>query len=408
MHTYKKNNLSRVLWFMTMLIVVVSQSCTSDEEVIFDKYWNFPSHITVNVDEEFRVLVSKGGSDELVIPAAAQNYSLDVANNRVVNQLQSNYFKGISIGATNINILSSDRKLIASVKVTVKSPFSSTPGQGNSLVVRDKQEIKYAVKTSIFEGKKDETIFSKYTFQSSDSSIVEINSDGTMTGRKVGTVKITIKSRTSGAVLKVVEVTVLPNEVFDMKSGEALGISDVNYYYESSSDAKVAAIIYQSKLQAKKPGTAYIYGYSGSKDLCWQVNVAEGSLKSLFTLNMPKSSILDSKDIIKAMGDRNYKTYESLIYGNNDYEALEYAPFDDAKSITFYFSKGPIYKGELQFAIIDTGKKSVDVLGWLYTNHTEAFDKWTYNMYFVCNGIWNYIPTNGSWSEIKVSLKTIY
>ncbi|MDE6558978.1 MAG: hypothetical protein K2K29_03725 [Muribaculaceae bacterium] len=361
--TYEEINPVRLMLSMILISIFGLQSCKSDEEEIFLNYWEFPKEINVAFNEKFSVLKLNTSENDLVLPSAAMAFETKVDNTSVVRQMNNNSFQAVDMGSTNILIYSESGKLMATVEVTVTSPFNGT--------VPDRMEVKYYEKTNIFENYDEWDITPKYNFESSDPEIVEINSRGEMRGHKVGTAIIAIRSLNTNTVLKRIEVSVIPNETYNMTSGETRKVS-LNYH--SSTNEEVAVVTNSGILQAKMPGSTYIYGNYGSTPLCWQVNVSEGTLKSLFTLTMPDSRYPDIDEIKACMGNRPYIYNESVYYSNQEYEALIYAPFDEAESITFYFSKLYYSYGELQFAIIKTGKPSVEVAGYMRISNLNPTD----------------------------------
>lgn len=91
----------------------------------------------------------------------------------------------------------------------------------------------------------------------------------------------------------------------------------------------------------------------------------------------------------------------NVTFNGRNYEAVEYAPFGNSKSITFYFLDSSWYR--FDFAVIDTGRDAIDNRGFLlrdFENYGSYFTQKNATSYY----IWHFSAFDGSWDKIQMKL----
>lgn len=230
-------------------------------------------------------------------------------------------------------------------------------------------------------------------------------SDGKIIGSNIGTATIKFYRGNRDNVIKTITVNVLPNYEITLKSGESKLIADIigeapegsiregNYLIVKVSDGYIHAF---------HPGSSYII--VNSKAIAVTVTGYKG--EALFSA--PYMADLASPENIKASMKAYNLSSESIqkVNGTN-YLILTYAPFDNCKSISYYVIKSGWER--LDYARIDTGKSSNEVLGWLLRD---------YSAYYIHHAIddihyfeqpntssyrnWRIYPVDDKWSTLEL------
>ena len=112
----------------------VATGCSSDEDQLIEKYYDFEAKIEVHFHDDFTAFSFKGDDDLMVIPSNLTNLSYKVENNSIIHDNRDGSFTAIDLGSTIIEIYNGE-ELIRSIPVTV-TPNSSvvlTSGQTSSI-----------------------------------------------------------------------------------------------------------------------------------------------------------------------------------------------------------------------------------------------------------------------------------
>ena len=156
---------------------------------------------------------------------------------------------------------------------------------------------KYTIDTSSLSG--------KLTFKSSKTSIATVSSKGVVTGKKVGTAKITVTPKSGKKKTITVTVAKAPTKVTLNKTkatvtvGKTLQLKATlpsktasNKLTWTSSNKSVATVNKNGKVTAKKAGTATITvkTFNGKKATC-KVTVKKASTPSSVTLSVSNKSV---------------------------------------------------------------------------------------------------------------------
>ena len=126
----------------------------------------------------------------------------------------------------------------------------------------------------------------KITYSSSNSKIAAVNSKGVITGKKVGTAKITVKAGSKKVIvtvkvtkIKTTKLTGVPKtktvnrgKTFTIKAVATPKNTDENITYKSS-NKKIATVTSKGVVKGIRKGTATITVQSGSKKLTCKVTV---------------------------------------------------------------------------------------------------------------------------------------
>ena len=130
------------------------------------------------------------------------------------------------------------------------------------------------------------TFQEKVTYSSSNKKIVTVNSKGVITGKKVGTAKITVKAGSKKVIvtvkvtkIKTTKLTGVPKtktvnrgKTFTIKAVATPRNTDEKVTYRSS-NKKIATVTSKGVVKCIRKGTATITVQSGSKKLTCKVTV---------------------------------------------------------------------------------------------------------------------------------------
>lgn len=400
--------ITRLAVCLTALLPVMLQSCKSDEEDLFDNYYNTPTEIEAYYGDVIELTEVKGDDEVLVIPSVVANLKYEIEDTNIVSQDYWGEIKAVGIGSTVIRIYNSKDELMREIPVTVKSPFELVEQEEIEISAYQSFDI---VKPAIIET--EAKVYDIYEFSSSNGNVY-VDAYGKIQAQgSFGQTTVTVTYASTGEVVKTYIVTVTPTMTIELTSGQSIDLT--NDFAEhgiegssfSSSDSDVA-YMYGKMLYARKAGTTTLRNYYNGTEALIKVIVTAGPLTDLFKpfpFNLGYSVYLSQ--VKQGMSAYNQQYYPSKVYDGRTYEALECKPFDNATSITFYFSDSSsshFYGSKLEFAIIETGHKSEDVLSWLFNNddytpvNSYTGETTDFSLYYG----WSIYPVDGSWSTLKL------
>lgn len=190
---------------------------------------------------------------------------------------------------------------------------------------------------------------------------------------------------------------------FTLRIGETLDLktvlkeSDLKSRFRSENE-KVAEYKWDTKtVYANQAGETILR----SDDCTILITVTAYAGPELFPVLPLISAGASIPEVETLMEGYNQTRGYSVTFNGRNYEAVEYAPFGNSKSITFYFIDGSWYR--FDFAVIDTGRDAIDNRGFLlrdFENNGSYFTQKNATSYYT----WQFSAFDGSWDKIQMKL----
>ena len=162
----------------------------------------YPISLSLKVDEESQLKAQLTPSY-----ASNKNVTWSVANNTIASVSADGLVKGLKAGQTTVSVVSADGNKKASCKITVKSVVEPTSMKLSSSLTSVEVGKKVKLTATYTPTYANPTL----TWTSSDTARATVDSDGRVSGKKVGTVTITAK--TSNGLTASCKVSVLFTDV---------------------------------------------------------------------------------------------------------------------------------------------------------------------------------------------------
>ncbi|MDE6243785.1 MAG: hypothetical protein K2M14_07230 [Muribaculaceae bacterium] len=396
--------------FLAISLLILLQSCKSDQDYLIDQFIDIADSVDVEYGQTFNILSLKTTDDVAVIPASIANLSYNIEDEDfITHDNYSGEFKAVGIGTTTIRIYRNNSELLKQINVTVRSPFEFADIPDNTL------NLKYGETFNIFKPNEQSkyNISSLYSFNTTDYSVATVGYQGDIRAVGLGSATITVQYKTGNQeTAKQINVNVIPTVSLslEMKSGESIDLAKLlpagqvasRYTSNNTQTAEVnGSIVY-----ARKAGAATLQSNTAGSLQIISVTVTEGSIKDLFKpLSWLSGYFVYTPDIETGMKNYTCTANEERTINGTKYQILQYKPFDNTISITFYCIKDfyTASRDKLDYAIIETGKSSADVLGWLYNNYSFTTYGYIQPQYFnLSGGYWTIRPENNSWSTLRI------
>ncbi|MDE6271394.1 MAG: hypothetical protein K2M31_00100 [Muribaculaceae bacterium] len=389
-------------WGMGLMLcigmVTLLNSCKDDDETLIDQFYEFPEIITCSLGDQIEIADMKFGDDTLVVPAVVMNLTYAIENKNIITTVNGE-LTAVGVGSTEIFIYNAQEELIKTIPVVVTFGVDFINPEDGII------NLKYNEEIECIEKYNNENDLKYCQFISTDTGVVTVNDQGLI--KAVGLGEAQIGVYINRHLNLVYDVTVSPNYEVTMNSGKVIGlqylIDDLpNAYYLSglsSSNPKVVNAVSYGYVTSLEEGVAIV----GNSDVKVKITVIN-PLKSLFDLDAVQighyvrlSTVKNNMSVYLLTSERA-ATFNGVLYPT----VLTYQPFDDATSIKFYFDR----TNYLKFRVVETGKTSEEVCGWLANNaNSTKLDQTGQFSYFrLVNGAsYNYVyPVNGSWSTIQI------
>ena len=265
--------------------------------------------LEMNVGESSKIIAD-------ILPSNADNKELIWAssNPKIATVDNNGQVRALRYGTTTITVTSQEnRNITKAVTVKVKDVSATSISTNvNSLELTLGTETKIDA-TVLPENATNKNII----WTSSNSDIVSVDSQGTITAKKEGKAKITIYAEQKPAIKKIINVTVTKQKITDIRfktnniildTGKTLqlevetkptNISNNNIGWQSNNE-KIATIDEFGVIHANKIGTTTIIAYlKDNKNIraATQITVKEPTSPTLTNVNVDKVTITNEKNL---------------------------------------------------------------------------------------------------------------
>ncbi len=383
-------------------------SCKDDDETLINQFYDFPEMITCKIGDEVTFADMKFGEDTMVVPAVVLNLRYAVENSNILASRNGTLY-AVGLGSTEIFIYNEDDELIRTIPVIVESSLEFLEHEENPI------NLKYGDELNLVSNYANYEEFKLCSFTTSDKSVLTVDRDGNVKAVGLGTADVTIY--VGNQEYKTYNFVVSPNYTITMTQGQVSKITDLiseislgqSYYLDPVKSGVVAVTRISTS-------SSIILTAMGSGDTVLKnsyyviaVTVTPASLQTLFDMDFLVNTLKSSMTSLTVIKEK-MKDYDLIAEGPlNDQglsstysKALRYAPFGDAKSITFYFDGYGYYKT----CVIETGKTSEEVCGWLINNCASSrIDRYTgeFSAFQPVLNIYSdeFYAVDGSWSTIQ-------